>query len=183
MIITARLALMPASVASLEAEAAGDLARLAALLGVESPADWPPELYDDEAVAWTLRAFAEGRERAPWLTYYLVRKADKPELVGVGGFMSPPTADGTVEIGYSVLRSYRRRGFASEATCALVAMAFEERSVRRVVAHTFPHLEGSIGVLRRCGFRREGAGTEPDTVRYVCERRSGEGLPRHALGA
>ena len=46
------------------------------------------------------------------------------ELVGNGGFKGPPSASGVVEIGYSILPAFQRRGFATEAARCLMAAAF-----------------------------------------------------------
>lgn len=166
MIETERLVLIPATIESLRVEAAHDLPRFAQSIDVAVPDHWPPELYDDDAVAWSLRALEEGRDRDPWFTYYFALKQQPRVLVGAGGFMNPPSAEGVVELGYSVLAAHRRHGYASEATAGMVARAFAEPQVKRVVAHTYPHLVASIGVLEANGFALEGPGAEEGTVRY-----------------
>lgn len=166
LIETERLVLIPATIESLRAEAAHDLPRFARAVGVAVPEQWPPELYDDDAAAWSLRALEEGRDRDPWFTYYFALKGDPRVLVGAGGMMNPPDGEGVVEIGYSVLAAHRRQGYASEATRGLLTRAFAAPEVTRVIAHTYPHLTASIGVLERCGFALEGAGAQENTVRY-----------------
>jgi RimJ/RimL family protein N-acetyltransferase len=56
-----------------------------------------------------------------------------------------------VEIGYSVVPSWQRRGLATEACRALIESAWE-RCAKMIIAHTFDNLEPSIGVLRKLGF-------------------------------
>ncbi len=163
---SARLTLIPASIASLSAEAVGDVARLAASLRVAVPEDWPPDLYDSEAVAWSLHALRQPSYRPPWSTYYFALKAGKI-LVGAGGFVHAPGEAGEAELGYSILAAHRRRGYASEAILALIARARSERGVRRIIAQTYPDLVASIGVLEKCGFHLDGAGEEAGAVRYV----------------
>ena len=68
-----------------------------------------------------------------------------------------PPKDGRVDIGYSIVASQQRRGYASEATRRLIEMAFEDPQVDRVVAETLPGLEPSIRVMEKCGFRQCGA--------------------------
>ena len=70
--------------------------------------------------------------------------------MGTAGCEGPPSK-GVVEIGYSIVPSRRRRGLATEACEALVEAAWH-RGADVVVAHTLPHLEPSIGVLRKLGF-------------------------------
>ena len=88
--------------------------------------------------------------------------------------------DGTVEVGYGIVSDQHRRGYASEAARALVGHAFARPAVRRVIAETYPELIGSIGVLRRCGFRHIGEGSEPGVIRYELTRAEFEGEPTSA---
>ena len=168
----ARLDLVPGSAQHLSAELDGPPA-LAAALGVRVPADWPPELYEREAVEFSLvQVTHTPAEDACWLFYYLVLRADqdgRPTAIGVGGFKGPPE-DGEGEVGYSVMPAYRRRGLASEAVEGFLARAFADDRVRRVAAETFPELIASVGVLHRCGFRYLGEGSEDGTIRFGIER-------------
>jgi [ribosomal protein S5]-alanine N-acetyltransferase len=174
LIETPRLLLMPATPDSLRAELVSRDA-LSAVLGVEVPPSWPPELYDADAVRWTLSALEEGRGAEGWSFYYIVERpapGGRPRLCGGGGFVGVPDATGTVEIGYAVVPERRRRGYASEMVEACVAWAFTHPEVRRVIAHTLPHLRPSIGVLEATGFTYVGphaAAGEADAIRY--ERR------------
>lgn len=171
MIETERLVLVAASVASLRAELARDYARLAALIGAEKPDLWPPDLYDDDAVAWSLRAIEDGTSQPPWTTYYFRLRGAPRLLLGAGGFVrAPRPGDDSVELGYSILAEHRRRGYASEAVAGMVACAFRERKIKRVIAHTYPNLIASIGVLTKNGFRLEGPGQEQGTVCYLRKR-------------
>lgn len=83
---------------------------------------------------------------------------------------APAGEDGVVEIGYSVVPRWQRRGYASEIVDALIARALELPRVTRVIAHTTPGNTGSIGVLRRCGFTDAGAGAERGTIRFELPR-------------
>jgi len=169
-ITTARLELVGCTAETLRAEG-DDRARFGALLAARVPESWPPELYDDDARQWTLRAVEESPDAAGWWMYYVV--GDEPggrELVGVVGYKGPPTEDGTVEVGYGVLPEYRRRGYATEATRALIDRAFGFPHVTRVVAETYPHLVPSLGVMDRCGLTFAGDGSEEGVVRYELPR-------------
>ena len=168
LIRTRRLELRPAGQADLEAELSGRAA-LAARLGVAIPEEWPPELYDEAAIRYTLDVVRAAGGDSTWALYYMI----DPELataVGVCGYKGPPDAEGTVEIGYSVVTAYRRRGYATEATGGLMIRAFAEPLVSRVVAQTMNDLTASIGVLERLGFRFAGTGDEPGVVRYEFTR-------------
>ena len=150
-----------------------DRARFGALLDAAVPESWPPELYDDDARRWTLNVVESAPETEGWWMYYLVRDAgDAPrEVIGVGGYKSPPDATGTVEIGYGVVPEQRRRGYASMAVRALLRRAFAFPEVDRVTAETLPELAPSIGVLEKAGFTlAEGEGSEPGVIRFELPR-------------
>lgn len=168
LIRTRRLELRPAGTPELEAELSGRDA-LAARLGVSVPEEWPPELYDEAALRYTLEVVRAAGGDSAWAMYYMI-EPDRRSVVGVCGFKGPPDAEGTVEIGYSVVREHRRNGYATEATGGLMIRAFAEPSVTRVVAQTMTDLTASIGVLEKLGFRFAGVGDEPGLVRYEFTR-------------
>jgi RimJ/RimL family protein N-acetyltransferase len=167
MIRTERLDLIPATPALTRADLAGRAA-LADALGVPVPEGWPPELFDEPALRYTLEKLEGQPDQAGWWFYYVVRR-DGPLLVGVVGYKGPP-ADGAVEIGYGVLPEHRRQGYATEASAALIARALARADVRRVLAETLPELAPSIGVLEKLGFVLVGEGSEPGVIRYALER-------------
>jgi len=138
----------------------------AAALDVEVAADWPPPLSEDALGFWA-SSLEEQPSLRGWTAWYwlLMREGQPPLLCGIGGFTGAPR-DGIVEIGYSLVESLHRRGLAPEACEALIVWASRDSRVRRVIAHTFPHLRPSIRVLEKLGFALAGAGTEPGTVRY-----------------
>jgi ribosomal-protein-alanine N-acetyltransferase len=147
---TSRLQLVPATRALVELELS-DRDRLADRLGVELAEDWPPEHHDADMLHLTRKAL-EDRDAVGWWLHYIVPSAaTRPTLVGTAGYKGPPT-DGVVEIGYSIVPSWRRHGFATEACQALVQAAWA-RGADVVLAHTLPGLESSIGVLRKLGFQ------------------------------
>ena len=168
LIRTRRLELRPAGVAELEAELEGRDA-LAAQLGVAVPGEWPPELYDEAALRYSLGIVRAAGGGSAWALHYMI-DADQRTVVGVCGYKGPPDPEGTVEVGYSVVREHRRKGYATEATGGLVIRAFADPSVLRVVAQTMSELSESIGVLEKLGFRFVGVGDEPGVVRYEFTR-------------
>jgi [ribosomal protein S5]-alanine N-acetyltransferase len=169
---TARLDLVAASLAHLDAELESP-DRLAALLGAEVPDGWPPGEYDRPAIE-LFRATLSGRPEADgWLGWYAILRAagDRPAtVVAAAGYLGPPDAGGTVEVGFSVVAAHRSRGYASEIVGALVARAFSRPEVARVVARTSADNLASAHVLERCGFSPDGAGAEPGTLRFVLPR-------------
>jgi RimJ/RimL family protein N-acetyltransferase len=169
MIRTERLELIPAT-PDLLAAALEEPAALGAGLGARVPPSWPPEFLDSPALEFTRDRLAEAPQHGAWWMYFIVLPAAGDRvLIGTAGYKGPP-ADGTVEIGYGIVTSHQRRGYASEATRGLVARAFRMPEVQRVIAETLPELTPSIGVLRKCRFELTGEGSEPGVIRFELTR-------------
>lgn len=134
------------------------------------PANWPPDLYDGDAMRYALRQLQEPAEQG-WSSWYLIHTAPSgDELVGICGFKGRPDSSGSAEIGYSILTQFRNRGFASEAVDRLVRWAFSHHNVVEVSAETLPHLQPSIRVMKKNGFVHMGDGSERGVVRYAVAR-------------
>jgi len=167
---TERLLLVATTLELARAERHGTIPLGAALGAHVSPA-WPPPLNDENSLRWTIAELERDPAGAGWFAwYFLHREHGALEAVGVGGFRGRPTPDGAVEVGYSILASHHRLGFAPEAVRALLAWAFTHPEVTRVVAHTLPELAPSIRVLEKCGFTRVGPGEEAGTIRFELPR-------------
>lgn len=162
-IATSRLRLIPATEAHLRASLEGR-DQLAAAVGCAVPASWPPEHFDAAAVRFTLDWLRRYPRDAQWGFYYVELPAEgggPGTLVGAGGFKGAPDADGIVEIGYSVLPDFQRKGYALEAVNGWVQFAFSQPKVRMICAHTLATALPSIGVLKKAGFRQTGSGYDP----------------------
>lgn len=182
---SARLRLVAATRALVEADLAGS-AELGVALGATIPPNWPPELYDREAMEYSRRQLQDPAERG-WSSWYLIRTGTSPgtstgssmqssagaghdEVVGICGFKGRPSPAGSVEIGYSVLSQHRGQGYATEAVARLVRWAFGHHNVVEVCAETLPHLQASIRVMKNNGFVLTGAGSERGVIRYAVAR-------------
>jgi len=144
---------------------------LSEALGVIVPATWPPELYGPSAMRYALLQLGDPTQQC-WSFWYLMTRDEPAELVGICGFKGRPDTSGSVEIGYSVLKRFQHRGFATEAVACLVRWAFSHHNVAEVCAETFPYLIQSIRVLEKNGFQLAGAGSETGVVRYAVKRSS-----------
>lgn len=170
---TARLDMIASSVDHLcaEQEAYEDLG---AMLGVEVPEGWPPGEYDQAAITFLLEWMAQGGPEAEgWYGWYAILRAEpgaegatRGVLVGSTGYFGPPDPDGVVQIGYSVVESYRGRGLATEMVAGMTARALAMPGVTSIVAETDEQNIASCKVLERNGFERVGAGRDPGHVRY-----------------
>jgi RimJ/RimL family protein N-acetyltransferase len=101
--------------------------------------------------------------------HFVVRRADE-RVIGEIGFVAPPRR-GTVTIGYAIVPSARRQGYATEAIAAVTAWSLAQPDVDHVRAQTLPDNEASIRALLRAGFAED----EPASKvrRFVKVRPSG----------
>lgn len=163
-----RLILAPTTLELIEADRLGP-ETLARALDATVPLSWPPEYFDPPARDWSERYLREHPGTEGWLFWYLLLR-DSRTLIGITGFKGAPAADGTAEIGYSVLPEHRGQGYAPEAVRTLLHWAFTDPHVRRVVAETYPELSPSIRVLAKNHFRFEGVGSEERVIRFELTR-------------
>lgn len=159
MLTTARLQLISCSPTYFEAALAGPHV-LAAVLGVRADAGWPGSLEAQMALASGYQHLRHDPALQPWWIYLLVHREEQ-RLIGLAGFKGRPDEQGTVEIGYSLLESYRGQGLATEAAQALVRFAFTHPRVRRVTALTQPARNASCRVLEKAGLRYVGPVLDP----------------------
>ena len=85
--------------------------------------------------------------------------------MGGGGFLGPPE-DGVVQMGYSVLPEFQRRGYATEMVRGLATWAFVQSGVTVIAAETEWANPASGRVLERAGFQPAGAASDPAGMRF-----------------
>ena len=71
-------------------------------------------------------------------------------------FRHPPAGRHVAGVGYWIVESARRRGFATRAVRLLVTWVFEHTGLRRLEALTQPNNAPSRRVLEEAGFQQEG---------------------------
>jgi [ribosomal protein S5]-alanine N-acetyltransferase len=160
-----RLRLLAITAKMLAAEQASDLGALGELLGAKLTHEWPPEHWEPHVFRMILKQYDDQPETVGWHRYVLLTDwLGRRTLVGaVGGF---PKGNGDVEIGYSTLPAFQRRGYATAFAGALVEWLLGMSGVRSVSAQTYPRLGESVKVMERCGMRFVGDGDDEGTVRY-----------------
>lgn len=84
---------------------------------------------------------------------FAVLLKDSNQLIGGCGIYIKEL---NAEIGYCFNPEYWRKGYASEASKALLKLAFEEFKVHRVYATCRPGNIGSANVLSKIGMKKEG---------------------------
>jgi ribosomal-protein-alanine N-acetyltransferase len=147
---TDRLLLRPITAATAAALVANHGAATE-LLGAVIPAEWPhPNLID-----FLPQLAAVGDALQPFGALAIVERATN-EVVGDIGFHGRPDTEGRVEVGYSIVPSRRRRGYAAESLAGLVAWTRRQPGVTAVTARCEPTNVGSIRTLEGGGFDRVG---------------------------
>ncbi len=76
--------------------------------------------------------------------------------IGTIGFHVQRERDRRCEIGYDLSPQYWGRGYMSEALGAVLALGFDELFLNRIGAIVHPENAGSLRLLERFGFSREG---------------------------
>lgn len=122
-----------------------------------STAPWPYHLRDAEAFL--------AAPRDPVLPTFLIfeRTDGAPKLVGSCGLGRRPS--GTVELGYWIAREHWNRGFATEASLALIDIA-EALDLKSLEGSWFKDNPASGRVLEKLGFEATGL----SAPRYSCAR-------------
>ena len=123
--------------------------------------DFPAEGDVDIADVLTREGMPRGREAV--FGPRLVVEMSTGEAVGTAGFFGSPR-DGVVEIGYGIVPSRQRRGYATEAARALIELAFAQPGVSEIVAHAESGNAASIRVLEKNALTY--TGREGSLVRY-----------------
>lgn len=141
---------------------------LAKALHARLPDDWPPEFFV-EAIGYWLAELERNPDLLGWTIWYVVHQADGA-VIGIVAFKGLPI-DGRTDVGYSIVGSYQRQGYATEAVQSIVEWAFADERVERVVGETMPGLVPSIKVMERLGFEfvgsdQTGHGGEPGVIQY-----------------
>lgn len=142
-------------------------------LGVEPEPSWPPELMDEAAMRWTRDRLAAHPDDQGWYSWVYISPV-MHRLLGTGGFKGAPDDNGEVEIGYSMLVSYREQGLATEGVNVLMDWAYRDPRVKRILAHTRDDRDASHRVLEKAGFvqqsRSHDDGEGIDVIAWAHER-------------
>ena len=146
----------------------GERVRLRALEPRDAPAQVPiygdPEVarygfappMKDEADGLALVELAARLVRERTIFHWCVASATDDEAIGHATLFHLEVEHGRAEVGYSLRRDLWGRGLVTEALGVLIGFAFERLDLRRLEADADPRNVGSIRVLEKHGFQREG---------------------------
>ena len=129
-----------------------DKSKIEAILSARVPDDWPAQ-----DLAEFLPFYAQQLETdlslLGWGVWLMIHATERV-VIGYVGFKGKPDHEGTVEIGYSVIPAFRNRGYASEASQALINWAFIQQGVKRIIAECNEDNAPSIRILQKLGVKR-----------------------------
>jgi [ribosomal protein S5]-alanine N-acetyltransferase len=152
---TERLLLVALVPEEIEALMARDFRRFAVLSGFRFPPD-NPNLGD---LAWHLSAIQADDRHLPWRMRVIIERASKT-VVGSINLKGPPSAAGDVEIGWGLIEEVRGKGYATEASAAVITWARQQPGVSSISAtipddnHPSQRLAKRLGLTRTRETRR-----------------------------
>jgi RimJ/RimL family protein N-acetyltransferase len=146
---TERLALVALLPEDIEALITRDFARFAVLSGFRFPPD-NPDIGD---LAWHLRAIQADEKHLPWRMRVIVERSSKT-VVGSINLKGPPSSAGDVEIGWGLVEDVRGRGYATEASAAVIKWAREQPGVNSISATIPDDNYPSQRLAKRLGLTR-----------------------------
>ena len=150
---TARLRLVALLPTEIEALMEGDTERAGRLAGAQFPASWPDGAEAREGLPWHLRHLRADGAHAAWRIRVMVER-ETGIVIGSINLKGPPDAHGDVEVGWGVNEGWRRRGYAWEATTAVMHWAMSQPGVRRFCATIPADNLPSKSLARKLGMSR-----------------------------
>ena len=149
---TDRLILIPASVEFLRASLDRDFATADACHQITVPPTWPGHRDAIEGLPIHFRALQADPRELLWRIRLVVLRDDRIAIGSVD--LKGPPIDGDAEIGWGILPSMRRMGFATEATAAVVGWVAAQPGVTRITATIADDNLASIRLAHRLGLAK-----------------------------
>lgn len=106
------------------------------------------------------RAYLAAYERDGF-GFYLVELLSTGEAIGICGLANRGSLDG-VDIGYGFLKRHWSKGYALEASRAVVAHARTDLGLKRLIAMTHPDNQASLRLIEKLGMTLEGLAPAKD---------------------
>jgi len=145
------------------------------MLALMNQPDWHRYIGDrglrtDEAMREFIRTGPMASQQKMGFSFYVAERREDGIPVGIAGLVKRPQLD-DIDIGYGFLETWRGRGYAWEATAAVLHDARTRLGITRIAAITSPDNVRSIRIVERLGLRPAGMiamkGGEPDTNLYL----------------
>lgn len=113
-------------------------------------------------------------------SWIFIEKATS-EVIGDGGYKGNPDALGQVEIGYEIIESKRKLGYATEAIDALLNWALTQKEIKTIIAKCHYENIPSQGLLDKLGFQLIDEEDEMDIYQIQLESNSIANMKRRLL--
>jgi [ribosomal protein S5]-alanine N-acetyltransferase len=160
---TERLVLVALLPQDLEALIAGDLEHFAILTSFRFPLD-NPTIGD---LHWHLSAIQADVRHLPWRIRVIAERSSRM-VVGSINLKGPPSEVGDVEIGWGLFENARGKGYATEASAAVIKWALQQPGVRSISATIPDDNDRSQRLAKRLGLIRTSE-TRRDTPLWKCD--------------
>jgi ribosomal-protein-alanine N-acetyltransferase len=91
---------------------------------------------------------------------WIIIEKESNLVIGDTGFKGLPDINGAADIGYGIIASARRKGYAAEAVNGLIKWAFLQPELNLITASCETTNTGSAKVLKGLGFKCKGVNEE-----------------------
>lgn len=148
-LITERLILIPFTLQICENLIKDDFSDIIKM-GLKQGKGWP-----DKDVIETLPKIITNLSRVQLPTGFeswMIIKNDTLEIIGDLGFKGFNDDEDTVDIGYGIIKSERRKGYAEEATKELIKWTFSTNRVKKITARCLIDNLSSVNLLQKLYF-------------------------------
>lgn len=133
-----------------------DVTALFALYGdPEVTRYWSHPAWTDPAQAHLYLSLRKD-EATSFVHAWAIADRESNELMGALTFFSISGTHARAEVGYSLLSKLQGRGFGTEALNAALKYGFDTLNLYRIEADVDPRNTGSLKLLEKLGFQREG---------------------------
>ncbi len=151
---SARLDFVLADLPILESLLAGKREDARRLIGADLPVEWPDAILIERVFPIQLARLRGDPSVLPFSGRIVVDRK-KRIVVGLVNLKGFPDDRGRVEVGYGIVASMRRRGYAAEAIGTILTWALAQTAVSEVIAPIERENLASIATAERVGMRRE----------------------------
>jgi ribosomal-protein-alanine N-acetyltransferase len=120
------------------------------VMGLKRGISWP----DDDVLETLPRIIVNlSKVEAPTgFESWMIIKKGTLEIIGDLGFKGVNAENGTIDIGYGIIKEERRKGYAEEAVKELVKWAFSNEKVKEITANCLTENRCSINLLTKSNF-------------------------------
>ncbi|WP_338779833.1 GNAT family protein [Metabacillus sp. FJAT-52054] len=118
--------------------------------------DRDDQYYTLEGQISRMKKFEENREKDSGYSFGIYLHQSKKLIGQIGFFKVERGPAQKAMIGYSLDQDHNGKGYMTEAVQLIVDFGFNELNLHRIEAEVMPHNKGSIRILEKSGFHKEG---------------------------